>query len=685
MKHTNFRCNDTRQLGHISGMALSQGAEAKSWAKTGCAKSPRRTRRKPNFNLANAGTTATQKTPEEQALALPDDINDANVQKFLEKQHAAKISVSDKNRMIEALAQKTALGKRDLNSMWKAIEVASRKGKSTSLEGFKGNPVVNQWDFDRLVEYAQRRLADTNAKDPFLFHFSGEIARLTTLEDGTVRIETMNQNQLEHELNRVTKWSHTTYSGDNETERGVACPTDVAKHIFNGSRTQLPALKRLVTVPTFTKQKVVTKAGYQDGIYYQPQKGLSLPDLKPVPSDDQVKQAVYDLADLFADIPLDGMSRDELMDAVEKGQEVPSFAHLLSYGLSSVVRELIDGPVAGHLGRKDKPRSGASLALMTMERIATCQPSAPQSLPVREDEIQKTIMSIFREGAAYVLFDNIKGGAEIESDALAAAMTAYPTYKGRILGVSTMATVPANAIFGFTGNRSALSPQLAERMLLIDIDPKMENPATRAPSSFKYNLASKVKENAGHYLGCLLTLVQSWIDKGCAEWTGTPLGGFERHAAVVGGILESAGVFGFMQNRDKLNALVKTDDPVSDFMDALIAENKETGGQFEGTLFKVGSTDSDVPTSLRKHRLVSFSDVLNHAQIALPNFGYQTSSDGEVFYPASANNRISQRISGLVGTVRNGEGDTAGRWVLQEHPDATRKSGKLFVLEHIKE
>ncbi|MDO6591837.1 hypothetical protein DS901_06475 [Loktanella sp. D2R18] len=646
-------------------------------------KSSRRRRRNANAPSTKPANVAPPQTPEEEALALPKGISDPDVLKFLEKQYAGNISTSDKNLMFSALARTTALGKRDLTKMWKGIETLASKGKSTDLSDSKFFPVVNQWDFDKLVEYAQRRLADENEKDPFLFHFSGELARLTTSEDGTIRIETMNQNQFEHELNRVSKWSHATVSGDSETERGVACPTDVARHIFNGPRSDFLPLNRLVAVPTFTKQKMITTPGYKDGIYYMPQKGLSLPTLELAPSEDRVRQAIYDLADLFADIPLDGMSRKEFMNAIDNGQDVSSFSHLLSYGLSSVVRELIDGPVAGHLARKDKPRSGATLALTIMERVATCQPSAPQSLPVREEEVQKTIMSIFREGASYVLFDNIKGGAEIESDALAAAMTAYPTYKGRILGASTMATVPANAVFGFTGNRSALSPQLAERMLLIDIDPKMESPGTRAPSSFKCDLTSEVQKNAGHYLGCLLTLVHNWIAKGCPEWTGTPLGGFERHAAVVGGVLEAAGVFGFMKNRDKLNALVKTDDPISDFMDALIAENQETGSQFDGTLFKVGSTDSDLPISLRNNRVLSFSDILNQAQIALPNFGYKTAADGEVFYPASANSRIAQRIKNLEGTVRNGEGETAGRWILQEHPESTKKSGKLYYLRHL--
>ena len=626
---------------------------------------------------------AAPKTPLEMVAGLPADATDVDVTTLLRSLHKGGIGLMDKNRVFKSLVEKTELGKSDLNKLWKAIEKTERKSTSTDLTNFKGFPIVNQWGTEELVEYAYKRLGYANNTKPFLFHFSDDMARLTTSQDGTIRIQTVNQAQFEHELNSVTKWCEIKTVGADEIERTAFCPFEVAKYIFNGPRTNLPPLRRLVTVPSFTKAKILTPAGYQDGIYYQPQKGVSIPEIPQAPTDDQVGEAVHDLSDLFADFSLDGKTRKEFMQAIANGEDVASFAHLLSYGLSSIARELIEGPVPGHLGRKDKPRSGATLALTTMESIATCQPASIQTLPTKEEEIQKTITAIYREGASYAFFDNIKGGAEIESDALAAAMTAYPTYKGRLLGTSSIITVPAHAITGFTGNRSALSPQLAERMLLIEFDPKMENPGTRAVSSFKYSLPRDVKKDAGKYLGSLLMLVQNWISRGCPEWAGIPLGGFERHAAVIGGILDAAGVYGFMGNRDKLNGLVKMDDPTNDFMDALIAEHQATAGEFTGILFKVGSTSPNLPIALKNHRIVSISDVLNKAQIAMPNFGYTTTHDGEIFYPPASVTKMSQRIGGLVGTVRNGEGEPAGRWILQEEELATRKTGKLYRLEHL--
>ncbi|MEP1698301.1 MAG: hypothetical protein ABJJ69_17330 [Paracoccaceae bacterium] len=674
--------NGAKRLGRSHHAAISDKADYRT---AGWASDRRRSgRTKTDFNnppsCVKVEKTAP-KSPLEMVASLPADATDVDVTTLLRSLHKGGIGLTDKNRVFKSLVEKTDLGKSDLNKLWKAVEQTARKSNLTDLTNFKGFPVVNQWGTEELVEYACKRLEDANNTKPFLFHFSDDMARLTTSQDGTVRIQTVNQAQFEHELNSVTKWSEIKTVGADEIERTAFCPSDVAKYIFNGPRTNLPPLRRLVTVPSFTKAKVLTPAGYQDGIYYHPQKGVSIPEIPQAPTNDQVGEAVHDLSDLFADFSLDGKTRNEFMQAIANGEEVASFAHLLSYGLSSIARELIEGPVPGHLGRKDKPRSGATLALTTMESIATCQPASIQTLPTKEEEIQKTITAIYREGASYAFFDNIKGGAEIESDALAAAMTAYPTYKGRLLGTSSIITVPAHAITGFTGNRSALSPQLAERMLLIEFDPKMENPGIRAVSSFKYSLPRDVKKDAGKYLGSLLMLVQNWISKGCPEWAGIPLGGFERHAAVIGGILDAAGVYGFMGNRDKLKALVKTNDPVDAFMDALIAEHCATAGSFRGTLFKVGSAQPALPSALKGHRIVSFADVLNDAQIPMRNFGYKELPDGEIFYPPASANKMAQNIVVVVGTVRDGEGETEGRWRLQVDPRSSSKTGKLYYLE----
>lgn len=613
---------------------------------------------------------------------LPVKASEADMHGYLvTKIKKNKLDAVQRREIIDELVHRTNLGKNEVNAIYK------RAHREATRPSDSGNyyPDVTQDDFEELVFYAQKRLMMESEKKPTVFQFADGLARIGVDADGTAYVEVLTLAKFEHELNLVSKWKRVYFSGDTEIERLVPAPKDVVQHLFNGRYTDFPSLRRLVTLPTFTSSLALCHPGYSKGIYYHPRPGLNFGAMPKSPSAEQVEAVVMMFADLFADIPLDGMSREELLACLENGKATPSFAHLISYALSSIARELYPGPTPGHLFRKDQPRSGATLAASAMEHIATCKPCAPLSLPTREEEIQKTLLSAFMAGLPYILFDNIKGGSELESDALAAAMTAYPQYQGRQLNTNNVAKVPATSVFGFTGNRSALSPQLAERLLLIDIDPKMENPGTRPPEAFKYELHREVENRREELYSGLLILVQNWIAKGCPEWTGTPLGGFGRHAAVVGGILEAAGVKGFMGNRDKLNSLVKTDDPITGLMDAMIAEHQATGSEYEGTLFKVGKANIDLPEKLEKykgHRVVSFGEMLSSAQLPINGFGYKQHADGEVVYPPSADNVIAQRLSGLVGTVREGEGETAGKWVLQALPDVPRNIGKLYRLDY---
>lgn len=607
-------------------------------------------------------TKTAKKVHEGLLFGLPLDPTEEEIHAFVLEKVKKEPDLTEKQKLLDALASNTVLGKREINKIWKAAEATTKRVRTLDYYA------INREDFDTLVAYAKMRLEKVNEQQPILFQRGGSMVRVVKNEDGSAQIEVLNQDGFAYELNCFTKWKHVNEKSG--AERLVPACDKVVKHLYNAPKSHLPPLTRLTTVPTYcSNAKLLIEPGYQNGIYYAPQPGFSIDAVPSSPDEETVRQCVKTIVDLFADFSLDGLTREEIIQAVLAGDPIPSFAHLVSYILSFIVRELIAGPCPGHLARKDRPRSGASLIMTTAERIATGQPSAPQTLPIREEEIQKTVLSALMEGAGYILFDNIRGGAEVESDSLAAGMTAHPSYKGRLLGSSKIVSTPAKAIFGFTGNRSALSPQLAERMLLIEVDPRVENPGARPPNAFRYNLSSEIEKRGSRLLWCFLVLVQNWIAKGRPEWSGTPLGGFERHAAVVGGILDAAGIRGFMSNREKLADLVKVDDPVDEFMDALIAVHNDT----PNTAFKAGN-----PTPHKDYNVVSFREVLDQTQIPLNGFGYQTRyDDGTVYYPPAADRKIAQKIKTLVGGVRE-LGEKSYRLVLVE--GTKRNEAKLYRL-----
>jgi hypothetical protein len=47
-------------------------------------------------------------------------------------------------------------------------------------------------------------------------------------------------------------------------------------------------------------------------------------------------------------------------------------------------------------------------------------------------------------------------------------------------------------------------------------------------------------------------MIRAWIDAGRPAWSGHPLGSFEAWSRIAGGILETCGVTGFMENYAEL-------------------------------------------------------------------------------------------------------------------------------------
>jgi hypothetical protein len=101
-----------------------------------------------------------------------------------------------------------------------------------------------------------------------------------------------------------------------------------------------------------------------------------------------------------------------------------------------------------------------------------------------------------------------------------------------------------------TGNNLVTSNEIARRLIWIRLDAKMEQPWKR--DKFKHDpLMNWVNENRHELVGAFLTLIQHWVAEGRPKGSKT-LGSYESWAGITGGILEAAGVTGFLGNLDKL-------------------------------------------------------------------------------------------------------------------------------------
>jgi hypothetical protein len=205
---------------------------------------------------------------------------------------------------------------------------------------------------------------------------------------------------------------------------------------------------------------------------------------------------------------------------------------------------MIDGPTPMHLTEAPTPGTGKGLLNDVISIIALGGPATLMSEGRDEDEWRKRITSTLLDGPSLVQIDNLRGA--LDSAALSAAITA-PRWSDRILGQSKVAHVPVRCVWSATANNAVLSTEMARRTVRIRLDAELERPWERF--EFKHpDLRGYARQRRGDLVAAVLTMVRAWFDAGQPANSVKPLGSFESWSAVIGGVLEVAGVGGFLGN-----------------------------------------------------------------------------------------------------------------------------------------
>jgi hypothetical protein len=187
---------------------------------------------------------------------------------------------------------------------------------------------------------------------------------------------------------------------------------------------------------------------------------------------------------------------------------------------------------------------GKNLLADVISIFALGEPTTP--LPYGGDEEnRKVITAAFRSGANMLIFDEAH---VLEGAALARAITAI-TYTDRILGVSVNAEYPNTATWMALGNRVSINGDLSRRAVVIELAPKMENPQDRSADDFRHpDIKDWTRKHRADLLSAALTLCRAWYVAGCPQNpAGRRLGSFEQWGGMVGGVLDVAGVPGFLE------------------------------------------------------------------------------------------------------------------------------------------
>ncbi len=409
--------------------------------------------------------------------------------------------------------------------------------------------IEDAWDAVHLHNSSESRLPGDK---PYLYNRSGTLVRIVREQlvnkNGEpfirTRFDLMNESARYGLLARIASWYR-------ETERGpvdVVPMREVSRDMPEFIDRDLPQIDSIVTAPVYSSKGVLIKTpGYhpKEALWYEPHDSLGKIDVPENPDNHAISYA----RDLILD--------EVLHDFPFKTQS--DRAHMVAAMLLPFAQRMIRGNTPIHLFTAPTPGSGKGLLCSIVSQLATAQPADSRTLPTQEDETRKMITAELSMGGSIILLDNTSERRQLDSAPLASVVTSE-VWKDRLLGQSAMLTLPNRAMWMITGNNPKLTAELARRCIRIRLQPDMERPWLREGQGFRHpKLVDWVKSNRTELVSALLILIQAWVAAGQHESAHT-LGSFENWSSVIGGILDNAGIPGFLEN---LNDMYKESDEVT--------------------------------------------------------------------------------------------------------------------------
>jgi putative DNA primase/helicase len=421
------------------------------------------------------------------------------------------------------------------------------KGASFNPVDFETVIYTSPPDVTRIATEAWEAL--TRYDDPpTIFRFGGEVVRLKKNEvDKAITLESMTKDRMKHHLNRAAEWRD---SKGNVTK----APDSVAADMLAHPDPPLPRLKRIVNHPVYTQNKILCSTpGYsKEGEIYIHNDNDPFPAEVPnIPSRTDLEMAIETVREIFVDFPFASTSDK---------------ANALAILLLPFVMDLVDGPTPLHFIEAPSPGTGKTLLAFAIGNAVTGKQIATKTECRDEDEWRRTITSGLRNSPEFYLIDNVE--KPLESAALTGALSST-VWEDRILGKSETIVLPIRTVWVGTGNNPAFSNQMARRVVPIRLDAEVQKPWLEGKKTYKHEpLLPWVKSFRPLIFWGILTIIQNWIAQGCPDPKGLPpFGSFEEYRRVIGGILQTAGIHGFLGN---LQGFYRSSDKETQILDHFI-------------------------------------------------------------------------------------------------------------------
>ena len=136
------------------------------------------------------------------------------------------------------------------------------------------------------------------------------------------------------------------------------------------------------------------------------------------------------------------------------------------------------------------------------------------SYPASSEEATKSILSLLLTSPAVINFDDMD--TDWTPHGTIKRMLTSDHITDRVLGVSKTATVSTRTLFLGSGNNVGPVRDLLRRVLTIHLDPRTSTPATLRYQGSPVEL---VRQNRGHYVSAVLTIILAWRQAGSPKAT----------------------------------------------------------------------------------------------------------------------------------------------------------------------
>ena len=369
---------------------------------------------------------------------------------------------------------------------------------------------------------------------PSLFVRGGKPAVVTEEETGRHVITEVADRILRNRLARAADFYEEVRKGIRECPP----PMDVVRDILAipPLEWEFPPLQGVIEAPALREEgTVITEPGYDAAshLLYAPATALQMPELEERPTQDHIEVAADMIMDVIEGFPF--------VDEASRANAVAAM-------LTPVCRPAIKGPTPLALFDATTQGTGKTLLSEVVSLIVSGRESALFSAPREPEEWRKQITSVLREGSTVVVIDNVM--YRLDSGDLCKVLTEI-THGDRILGQTQTINLPVRCAWIATGNNIQLGGDMPRRCYWVRMDAKCAKPFKRI--GFKHKrLKEHVLRHRGELLAALLTLARAWFVAGKPESSVTPVGSYEEWSVMIGGILEHAGIKGFLANSDQL-------------------------------------------------------------------------------------------------------------------------------------